>query len=113
MVPVRCSQELPNRPPSAAAEPGVREPVQQEIFMSTTKRSNSPKLQKITMNLTEKDVENALFLLETLNERNQASVVSKSLSLTKDIVNLLKDNSKLLVEDKDGNIQEIKIIGLT
>ncbi len=64
------------------------------------------------MNLTQRDIENAAFLLDALNERTQASVVSKSLSLTRDILEMLSDNSKLLVEDKDGKIQEIKIVGL-
>ncbi|ELP2673653.1 hypothetical protein [Vibrio harveyi] len=74
--------------------------------MSTTK------LSKVSMNLTQRDIENAAFLLDALNERTQASVVSKSLSLTRDILEMLSDNSKLLVEDKDGKIQEIKIVGL-
>lgn len=93
-----------------AAYYGVR--IYMENIMTTSGRSNTPKLNKVSMNLTQRDIENALFLLEALNERSQASVVSKSLSLTKDIVELLSQNSKLLVEDNEGNIQEIKIVGL-
>ncbi|MGI9277848.1 MAG: hypothetical protein ACR2PT_23745 [Endozoicomonas sp.] len=70
-----------------------------------------PNLTKVTMNLTDTDIKNAEFLLSKLNERNQASVVSKSLSLTKDLVEIIEGSSKLLIET-DGVIKELKIIGL-
>ncbi|APC87757.1 MULTISPECIES: hypothetical protein [Vibrio] len=70
------------------------------------------KLNKVSMNLTQRDIDNAAYLLDVLNERTQAGVVSKSLALTKDIVELLNANSKLLVEDPNGKIHEIKIVGL-
>mgnify|MGYP000592655463 FL=1 len=78
--------------------------------ISDRKASNSPKLSKVSMNLTEKDINNASYLLEAMNERSQASVVSKSLSLTRAIVEHIENGEKLLIEDKKGKNYEIMLL---
>jgi hypothetical protein len=70
---------------------------------------------KISMNLTLKDIENAEALKDRLNERNQASVVSKSMSIVRSLADIFDDHSssRLFLEKKGGERVEIIIPGLS
>ncbi|EGQ9742330.1 hypothetical protein FWP33_07330 [Vibrio parahaemolyticus] len=69
-------------------------------------------LKKVSMNLTQTDITNCEELKTTLNQRTEASVVSLSLALTKEITDMILSGQRILTEDKDGKIQEIRIVGL-
>ncbi|ARN70099.1 MULTISPECIES: hypothetical protein [Vibrio] len=69
-------------------------------------------LKKVSMNLTQTDITNLEELKTTLNQRTEASVVSLSLALTKEFTDMILSGQRILTEDKDGKIQEIRIVGL-
>lgn len=69
-------------------------------------------LKKVSMNLTQTDITNCEELKTTLNQRTEAGVVSLSLALTKEITDMILSGQRILTEDKDGKIQEIRIVGL-
>jgi len=77
-----------------------------------TAKSNKKamKYEKVSMNLTPRDIENIEFITDRLNARQQVMSVSRSLELTKELINLIDSNQKLLVENENGNIQEIRFI---
>ena len=64
-------------------------------------------IQKVTMGLTEKDVENVQFLLDELNTRTKAGAVSASLNLAKALVDAKKHGSKIIIKNDDGTLQEL------
>jgi hypothetical protein len=65
-------------------------------------------MRKVTMNLTDRDVDNAKFLREVLKTRSEAQVVSISLSLTKFIVSaLLQPGTQILLREPNGNLERI------
>ena len=68
------------------------------------------KYEKVSMNLTPRDIENIEFITDRLNARQQVISVSRSLELTKELINLIDSNQKLLVENDNGDIQEIRFI---
>ena len=63
------------------------------------------------MNLTDSDVENALKIKERFSTRSNAQAVSTALAFTSQLVSLLKKNSKLLIEDENGQIQQVLLLG--
>lgn len=71
-------------------------------------------IKKVSMNLTRKDVENSLFLKEKLNERNQASVVSRSMDVVSSLIKIMEEESgsKLLIRKSNGDMEEIRVLGL-
>jgi len=77
-----------------------------------TAKSNKKamKYEKVSMNLTPRDIENIEFITDRLNARQQVISVSRSLELTKELINLIDSNQKLLVENDNGDIQEIRFI---
>ena len=64
-------------------------------------------MRKVTMNLTDRDVENAKFLREKLKTRSEAQVVSISLSLTRFIVSEVRKGGQLLMRDPSGRLDRI------
>ena len=76
--------------------------------------SSSSDLKKISMNLTVQDIENSLYLKNKLNERNQASVISRSMSVLSELAKMKEENPDytLAFVDKNGNMDKIKILGL-
>jgi hypothetical protein len=65
-------------------------------------------MRKVTMNLTDRDVENAKFLREMLETRSEAQVVSIALSLTKFIVSALRQpGTQILLREPNGNLARI------
>ena len=65
---------------------------------------------KVTMNLTEADVANAMFIENTINARSRAQAVSFSLTLTRFIIDqLAKPKTQLLIRNPDGTLDGIRI----
>lgn len=68
------------------------------------------KFEKVSMNLTPEDIENIEFITNRLNARQQVISVSRSLKLTRELINLIDSNQKLLVENENGDIEQIRFI---
>ena len=65
-------------------------------------------MRKVTMELTDRDVENTQFLRDTLQARSNAQVVSIALSLTKFIVSALREpNTQLLIRNPDSTLDRV------
>lgn len=65
-------------------------------------------MRKVTMELTERDVENTQFLRDTLQARSNAQVVSIALSLAKFIVSALREpDTQLLIRNPDGTLDRV------
>ncbi len=67
---------------------------------------------KVTMNLTERDIEITEELSKKLNSRSKASTVSSALAITYELTRLLGDGSALLRRNRDGSMERIVITGL-
>lgn len=63
-------------------------------------------LTKITMNLTETDIQNAQAVLEQTNARNKAHAVGKALAIAAKVT---KDNAEILLKQKNGEIHQLII----
>jgi hypothetical protein len=68
------------------------------------------RFEKVSMNLTKEDIENIEFITNRLNARQQVASVSRSLKLTRELIDLIDSNQKLLVEDVNGNLERIRFI---
>jgi len=66
---------------------------------------------KVTMNLTERDVENTESLVQLTGSRTKAQAVSTALSVTKAIASRLKTGGEVLIRSKDGHIERLVIPG--
>jgi hypothetical protein len=65
-------------------------------------------MRKVTMDLTDRDVENTQFLREALHTRSNAQVVSVALSLTRFIVSeLMKPGTHLLLRNPDETVSRV------
>jgi len=65
-------------------------------------------MRKVTMELTDRDVDNTQFLRDVLNARSNAQVVSIALSLTRFIVSALRDsNAQLLLRNPNGQVDRV------
>ncbi len=62
---------------------------------------------KVSMNLTERDVENVEYIQELTKARTKAQAVSTALSLTRFVVDQLRDGSDLLVRGKGGDLERV------
>ena len=68
-------------------------------------------MKKVTMNLTETDIENAERLEHMFDARSKAQAVSTALSLAAQFLSLIIDeDSKLFIEKKDGTVQPIQLV---
>jgi hypothetical protein len=63
---------------------------------------------KVSMNLHPVTIKKVDSLGAHLNEPNRTRVVSTSISLASEIVDLIKLGNKIIVKDKEGNEQEYK-----
>lgn len=72
-----------------------------------------PEVHRVTMNLTQRDVQNTSKLRNALHTRSNAQAVSSALSLAASVTDLLQDGGELLVRDKDGEFQRVIIPGLS
>ncbi len=64
---------------------------------------------KVTMNLTERDVENTESLVKLTGSRTKAQAVSTALSVTKAIASRLKSGGEVFIKNKDGHIERLII----
>jgi len=63
---------------------------------------------KVTMNLTDQDIENTSEIHEATRARSKAHAVSIALSLTRFIIDALKrPGTQLLIRDAEGNCERI------
>lgn len=70
-----------------------------------TRKPKSP-LVKVTVEFTQKDVENVEFLLKKFNSRSKADTLSSALSITKKIIGEVSDGGRIICEKKDGSVVE-------
>lgn len=70
-------------------------------------------MQKVTMNLAEHDVQNAERLRFRLHIRNNAEAVSAALTVASSLSDLLGSDKKLIIRNKNGDMEKVIIPGLT
>jgi hypothetical protein len=78
--------------------------------MASSAEKKAIKYEKVSMNLTPRDIENIEFITNRLNARQQVISISRSLELTKELLELIDSSHKILIEDKNGHIQQLKFI---
>src|SRR5438105_2021061 len=67
-------------------------------------------MRKVTMDITDRDVENTQFLRDVLRARSNAQVISIALSLMRFIVTaLLVPNTQILIKNPDGTLDRIVV----
>jgi len=67
-------------------------------------------MRKVTMDLTDRDVENTQYLREVLHARSNAQVISIALSLLRFIVSaLLNPGTQLLLRNPDGSLDRVVV----
>lgn len=77
-------------------------------MVQTASREEKGAMRKVTMELTDRDVDNTQFLRDVLNARSNAQVVSIALSLTRFIVSALRDsNAQLLLRNPNGQVDRV------
>ncbi len=67
---------------------------------------------KVTMNLTEKDIQNTEKLTALFDSRSKASTVSTALSITKFLADNISKGNEIMIKKKDGSKETIHIVGL-
>ena len=67
-------------------------------------------LTKVSMNLSQKSLKNVEEVSKLIQEDNKTRVVSSSLEITKEILQLVKNGKKIIVKNEDGSEQELKFI---
>jgi len=70
------------------------------------------KFTKVSMNLTERDVENTEYLSKKLHSRSKADAVSAALSITTSLAEYLKKGDQLILRKKDGTTERLIIPGI-
>ena len=70
------------------------------------------KLTKVTMNLTQRDIENAEILQRRLDSRSKASAVSSALVIAEGITERVELGEQVLIRKKDGSIEQVLIPGV-
>lgn len=70
------------------------------------------KLTKVTMNLTERDIENTEALQQRLHSRSKASAVSSALVIAEEITKRLELGEQVLVRKKDKSMERVFIPGV-
>ena len=69
-------------------------------------------LKKVTMNLTERDIEITDKLTKKLNSRSKASTVSSALAIMDALNEATEDGGTLLVRGRNGLMERLIIPGL-
>ncbi len=67
---------------------------------------------KVTMNLTEQDVQNTEKLTNMLHSRSKAATVSTALSVTATIAEILSQGGDLMIRNSDGSMERLIITGM-
>ncbi len=71
-----------------------------------------PNTVKVTMNLTDKDVDNTDKIRKVFHARSNAAAVSDALSVTATLVAMLKEGNEILVRNKNGELEKLVFTGL-
>ena len=69
-------------------------------------------LKKVTMSLSEWDVQNTMTLVERLHSRNKAAAVSSALAITEGLTRKIEQGEELMLRKKDGTVEKIMIAGM-
>lgn len=69
------------------------------------------KMRKVTMNLTERDIENTEALSRRLQSRSKASAVSSALAIAEGITRSIERGEEVLIRTKDGTLERVFIAG--
>lgn len=69
-------------------------------------------LNRVTMNLTDRDVKNTEKVSKLLHTRTKADAVSAALGITSSLGEMVKNGGELLVRNKKGEMQKVLIPGL-
>lgn len=67
---------------------------------------------KVTMNLSQRDVDNTAVVRDKFHSRSNAAAVSIALGVTKTIAEIVDDGGEILVRNKGGQIERVIITGL-
>lgn len=65
---------------------------------------------KMSMNFHPKTVEKVDNLGELLHENNKTRVVSTSITIANEIVNLIRGGNRIIIKSEDGTEQELKLL---
>lgn len=63
---------------------------------------------KASINFDGRDVQNADFINDRLHCRTQTITVSRSLEITRSILEMIEQEGRFLIEDASGNTREVK-----
>jgi hypothetical protein len=77
--------------------------------MSAKKKPNTV---KVTMNLTDRDVDNTDKIRKVFHARSNAAAVSDALSVTATLVTMLKEGNEILLRNKNGELEKLIFTGL-
>jgi len=88
----------------------VLEKVKKETEDPSTTPDERPRMVKVTMNLTERDEENAHFVASKTKARTKAQAVSTALSLTRFFIEKLASDPKMTLILKAGDGTELRVI---
>ena len=69
-------------------------------------------LKKVTMSLSERDLEKAKALVERLHSRNRAAAVSTALAIAEELTRWMAQGDELMLKRKDGTLDKVWIAGL-
>lgn len=69
-------------------------------------------LKKVTMSLSEWDVENTEVLVRRLHARNKATAVSSALAITEGLTRKIEQGEELMLRKKDGTLEKVMITGM-
>ena len=69
------------------------------------------KMRKVTMNLTERDIENTEALSRRLQSRSKASAVSSALAIAEGITRSIERGEEVLIRTKNGTLERVFIAG--
>ena len=69
-------------------------------------------LKKVTMSLSEWDVENTEKLVQRLHSRNKATAVSSALAITEGLTRRIEQGDDLMLRKKDGTLEKVMITGM-
>ncbi len=70
------------------------------------------KLTRVTMNLTEKDVNNTENVKHKFHSRSNAEAVSVALSISSSLADIIKKGDYVYIKSKNGETEKIIIPGL-
>ena len=75
-------------------------------------RGSTISLKKVTMNLTQSDINNTEILVRRLNARNKASAVSSALAIAEGFTRKIEEGDELIVRRRNGGSEMVIIPGI-